>query len=69
MLNSYSSYYIIGNFRGAPDEIHFQISFCISTQGFSAGVVGGCFLKGLFDGRQESQAALHPSPPVLQVCK
>lgn len=52
---------MVGKFHGAPNEIHLYVLFCISQQGFLAGVVSGCFLKGLFDGRQGSPAALHPS--------
>lgn len=59
-LNSYSSY-IIGNFHDAPNEIHLHLSFGASVQGFLAGVVSGCFLKGLFDGRQGSQLPCTPT--------
>ncbi|XP_019149092.1 transmembrane protein 266 isoform X3 [Corvus cornix cornix] len=53
-------------FAGVIHWISLVILSVFFSEGFSAGVVGGCFLKGLFDGRQESQAALHPSPLVLQ---
>lgn len=43
VLTSYSSY-VIGNFHGAPSEIHVS---CISQQGFLAGVVQWVFSERL----------------------